>query len=65
MLAERDARADTDAMAKKKLKAPRVYRDSATGRFVTKKYAKKHPKTTVKERRVDTRSTQGVHPAPA
>jgi hypothetical protein len=49
-------------MAKKKTKAPRIYRDATTGRFVTKKYAKKHPKTTVKERRVDTRSTQPVHP---
>jgi len=42
-------------MAKKKTKltpkAPRVYRDAATGRFVTKKYAKKNPKTTVKSRR--------------
>ena len=27
----------------------RRYRDSLTGRFVTKKYAKKHPKTTQKE----------------
>ena len=43
-------------MAKKKtkapkVKAPRLYRDASTGRFVTKKYAKKNPKTTVKERR--------------
>jgi len=38
-------------MAKKKAKEPRVYRDASTGRFVTKKYAKKHPKTTVKGRR--------------
>ena len=38
-------------MAKKRAKAPRIYRDASTGRFVTKKYAKKHPKTTVKERR--------------
>jgi hypothetical protein len=40
-------------MAKKKdkTKAPRLYRDATTGRFVTKRYAKKHPKTTVKERR--------------
>jgi hypothetical protein len=41
-------------MAKKtktrKPKGPRVYRDAATGRFVTKKYAKKHRDTTVKER---------------
>ena len=35
----------------KKPKALRIYRDAATGRFVTKKYAKKHPKTTVKEKR--------------
>jgi len=26
------------------------YRSTKTGRFVTKKYAKKHPKRTVKER---------------
>jgi hypothetical protein len=32
-----------------KSKTPRRYRDSLTGRFVTKKYAKKHKKTTVKE----------------
>jgi hypothetical protein len=42
-------------MAKKKTKvtskASRVYRDAATGRFVTKKYAKKNPRTTVKSRR--------------
>ena len=38
-------------MAKKEPKAPRVYRDAATGRFVTKKYAKKNPKTTMKEMR--------------
>jgi len=35
----------------KKQKAPRVYRDAVSGRFVTKKYAKKNPKTTVKEKR--------------
>jgi hypothetical protein len=34
-------------------KAPRRYRDSATGRFVTKKYAKKHRKTTIKESAAD------------
>jgi hypothetical protein len=33
-----------------KPKAPRRYRDSETGRFVTKKYAKKNRKTTLKER---------------
>jgi len=38
-------------MAKKKPKVPRIHRDTTTGRFVTKKFAKKHPKTTVKERR--------------
>lgn len=27
-----------------------VYRDSDKGRFVTEKYAEKHPKTTEKER---------------
>ena len=32
-------------MAKKK----RKYRSAITGRYVTEKYAKKHPKTTVKE----------------
>ena len=42
---------------KKKNKPPKVvapsrrYRDSLTGRFVTKKYAKKHRDTTVKEAR--------------
>jgi hypothetical protein len=30
---------------------PRRYRDAKTGRFVTRKYAKKHPKRTVKEAR--------------
>ena len=43
-------------MAKKNKKPKvgklRVYRDAATGRFVTRKYAKKHPKTTVKEPRL-------------
>jgi hypothetical protein len=41
-------------MAKKAEKVkdatPRRYRDAETGRFVTKKYAKKNKKTTVKER---------------
>jgi hypothetical protein len=48
--------ADLRPMAKKKSKtkepkapASRRYRDATTGRFVTKKYAKKHRKTTVKE----------------
>jgi hypothetical protein len=40
-------------MAKKngkvKSTAPRRYRDVSTGRFVTRKYAKKNRKTTVKE----------------
>ena len=46
-------------MAKNKDKAPRVYRDAATGRFVTKKHAKKNPKTTVKERRKLTAADAG------
>ena len=55
------ARADTAQMAKKKAKSkeksaaqtkvPRLYRDATTGRFVTKKYARKNAKSTVKERR--------------
>jgi hypothetical protein len=40
-------------MAKKNRKVKRTsvrrFRDALTGRFVTKKYAKKHRKTTVKE----------------
>ena len=32
-----------------KQKAPRRYRDALTGRFVTKRFAKKHRETTVKE----------------
>ena len=41
-------------MAKKKEKTTKVvaarrYRDALTGRFVTKKYAKKNRKSTVKE----------------
>jgi hypothetical protein len=39
-------------MPKKKkveVTATRRYRDAATGRFVTKKYAKKNRKTTLKE----------------
>lgn len=32
-----------------KTKAPRRYRDARTGRFVTKKHAKKNKKSTVKE----------------
>lgn len=32
-------------------KPPRRYRDALTGRFVSKKYAKKHKKRTVKELR--------------
>ena len=31
---------------KKKVDKPRRYRDARTGRFVTKKFAKKHPKKT-------------------
>ena len=33
----------------KEKKGPRRYRDAGTGRFVTRKYAKKNRKTTVKE----------------
>ena len=33
----------------KKDKAPRRYRDAQTGRFVTKKYAKRNRDTTMKE----------------
>jgi len=29
-------------------KNPKVYRHARTGRFVTKKYAKKHPKKTLR-----------------
>jgi hypothetical protein len=35
-------------MAPKKSSPPK-YRDADKGRYVTKKYADKHPKTTVKE----------------
>lgn len=34
----------------KKSKTKTVHRSSVTGKFVTKKYAEKHPKTTEKER---------------
>jgi hypothetical protein len=34
---------------KVKQMSARRYRDALTGRFVTKKYAKKHRKTTVRE----------------
>lgn len=48
-------RSEDDPMAKKSGKTKKVtarrYRDALTGRFVTKKYAKKHRKTTVKESR--------------
>jgi len=38
-------------MAKKGTAKPRPrYRSTRTGRYVTKKYAKKHPKRTIKER---------------
>ena len=33
---------------KKKTDKPRRYRDARTGRFVTKKFAKKHPKKTLR-----------------
>ena len=37
-------------MAKKSTtKTTKVYRDAESGEFVTKQYAEKHPKTTVKE----------------
>ena len=32
-----------------------VYRSAETGKFVTKKYAEKHPKTTVRETKKDGR----------
>ena len=35
----------------KKNPKPKIYRDATTGRFVTKKYAKKNRKTTVKQSR--------------
>jgi hypothetical protein len=35
-----------------------IYRSAKTGRFTTKKYAVKHPSSTVKE----TRSTNGTGP---
>ena len=34
----------------KRAKALKIYRDATTGRFVTKKFAKKNPKTTLKEK---------------
>ena len=44
-------------MAKNNTKTRKVgtrrYRDAGTGRFVTKKYAKKNRKTTIKETLVD------------
>ena len=42
--------------SKSKSETPKVhrrYRDAATGRFVTKKYAKKNRKTTIKESAAD------------
>lgn len=36
-------------MAKRKGKYTTRYRDAESGQYVTKKYAEKHPKTTVKE----------------
>jgi len=36
-------------MAKDKPKTPPKYRDAGTGQYVKPGYAKKHPKTTVKE----------------
>ena len=51
---------------KNKTDKPRRYRDARTGRFVTKKFAKKHPKKTLrawKPGRGDTSShpTRGLH----
>ena len=38
-------------MAKKASDGPRrSYRSTKTGRYVTKKFAKKHPKSTIKEK---------------
>ncbi len=37
-------------MAKKSEEKKTIYRDSESGRLVTKEYAKSHPKTTEKER---------------
>jgi len=40
-----------DWMAKKASDGPRrSYRSTKTGRYVTKKFAKKHPKSTIKEK---------------
>lgn len=36
-------------MSKKSTTPPPKYRDAGTGEYVTKEYADKHPKTTVKE----------------
>lgn len=36
-------------MGSKKPKEPPKYRDAGSGQYVTEDYAKKHPKTTVKE----------------
>lgn len=37
-------------MAKRNSKARNVYRDAVSGRFVTKRYARRNPRTTVRER---------------
>ena len=37
-------------MAKEARKTRVAYRSTKTGRYVTRKFAKKHPKTTVKEK---------------
>ena len=48
-------------MAKDSAKPSARYRSTRTGRYVTKKYAKKHPKRAVKERRqVDDRAAEGA-----
>jgi hypothetical protein len=36
-------------MAKAKIIKSHIYRSADTGRFIGKKYAKKHPKTTLRE----------------
>jgi hypothetical protein len=52
-LQERDHGLMPKRNGKKTKGAARRYRDSLTGRFVTRTYAKKHKKTTVKERRIE------------
>jgi hypothetical protein len=47
------------SVAKDPAKPRPRYRSTKTGRYVTKKYAKKHPKRTVKERRDAVGQTAG------